>query len=368
MSHWIGQKPENKMYYAVIIAGGSGTRLWPLSRRNRSKQSLQLVGDRTMFQHAVDRLAPLFPPERIYVVTREDQCELLASQMPDLPISNFITEPFGRGTAAAIGLAAIHLQRRDPEPVMAVLTADHFIADPEKFRQALKAAFTAARDGHLVTLGIKPSSASTGFGYIQQGQSLGSVEDFPVYRVERFTEKPSLDRARQMLASGNYSWNSGMFVWRVGRILQEFKKQMPELNAQLLQVGAALQKPDYKAVLGSVWKQVKEQTIDYGVMEHASDVVVFPVDIGWTDVGNWGSLAELLPADKDGNIFVGPYKEIDTHNTMVFGGKRLVATIGVQDIVIVDSEDALLVCAKESEQEVREIVERLKKNGDNQWL
>jgi mannose-1-phosphate guanylyltransferase len=356
------------MDYAVIIAGGSGTRLWPLSRRNRSKQSLQLVGKRTMFQHAVDRLAPLFQPAQIYVVTREDQSELLASQVPELPLSNFITEPFGRGTAAAIGLAAIHLQSKDPEPVMAVLTADHFIADPEKFRQVLKAALKAARDGHLVTLGIKPGSASTGFGYIQQGESLGSVEDFPVFRVERFTEKPSLDRARQMLASGNYSWNSGMFVWRVGRILQEFKKQMPDLQAQLLQVGTVLHKPDYKAVLESAWKQVKEQTIDYGVMEHASDVVVIPVDIGWTDVGNWASLAELLPADKNGNIFVGPYKEIDTHNTLVFGGKRLVATIGVQDIVVVDSDDAILICAKQREQEVKEIVERLKQNGDNQWL
>jgi mannose-1-phosphate guanylyltransferase len=356
------------MYYAVIIAGGSGTRLWPLSRRNRSKQSLQLVGKRTMFQHAVDRLAPLFQPAQIYVVTREDQCELLSSQVPELPLSNFLTEPFGRGTAPAIGLAAIHLQERDPHAIMAVLTADHFISNTEKFRQALAAAQGTAADGHLVTLGIKPGSASTGFGYIQQGESLGRTDDFPVFRVERFTEKPGMEQARQMLASGNYSWNSGMFVWQVGRILREFKEQMPDLHDQLLQVGTALQKPDYKIVLETVWKQVKEQTIDYGVMEHASDVVVLPVDIGWTDVGNWASLAELLPADKDGNIFIGPCKEIDTHNTMVFGGKRLVATIGIQDIVIVDAEDALLVCAKNREQEVREIVERLKQNGDNQWL
>ena len=171
-----------------------------------------------------------------------------------------------------------------------------------------------------------------------------------------------------MVVSGKYSWNSGMFVWRVDRILEEFRAQMPDLYAQLMKVEAALESVDAKVVLGRVWNQVAEQTIDYGVMEHAKDVVVFPVDIGWTDVGSWASLAELLPPDQEGNIFVGPYKEIDTHNTFVFGGKRLVATIGLKDIVIVDSEDALLVCAKQREQEVREIVERLKKDGDNQWL
>jgi mannose-1-phosphate guanylyltransferase len=186
--------------------------------------------------------------------------------------------------------------------------------------------------------------------------------------VERFTEKPVLDVARQMVTSGRYSWNSGMFVWRVDRILQEFRDQMPALYAQLTEVEVALGSSDYQAVLARAWNRLAEQTIDYGVMEHAADVVVIPVDIGWTDVGSWASLADLLPPDQDGNIFVGPYQEIDTHNTLVFGGKRLVATIGLQDIVIVDSEDALLVCARNREQEVREIVERLKINGDSQWL
>jgi mannose-1-phosphate guanylyltransferase len=359
---------ESKMYYAVIMAGGSGTRLWPLSRRGHSKQSLKLVGERTMFQHAVDRLVPLFQPEQIFVVTREDQSALLSSQVPELPPSNFINEPVGRGTAPAIGLAAICLRKRDPEATMAVLTADHFISDTGKFRQVLAAASLMAQDGHLVTLGIKPVSASTGFGYIQQGECTGINNDFPAFRVERFTEKPEAELARQMLASGRYSWNSGMFIWQVDRILTEFQNQQPELYSQLLEVEAAIGNPDFKTILNRVWKQVTEQTIDYGVMEHASDVVVLPVDIGWIDVGSWASLAELLPPNQDGNIFVGPYKEIDTHNTLVFGGKRLIATIGVQDIVIVDSDDALLVCAKNREQEVREIVQQLKTNGGSQWL
>ena len=171
-----------------------------------------------------------------------------------------------------------------------------------------------------------------------------------------------------MLASGDFSWNSGMFVWRVDRILAEFQNQMPDLYAQLMEVEAGFGSLDAKGVLARVWNRVDEQTIDYGVMEHARDVVVIPVDIGWTDVGSWASLAELLPTDQDGNIFVGPYKEIDTHNTLVFGGTRLVATIGVQDIVIVDSEDAVLVCAKNREQEVRQMVDLLKANGENHWL
>ncbi len=356
------------MNYAVIMAGGSGTRLWPVSRRSRSKQSLQLVGNRTMFQHAVDRLDPLYKPGQIFVVTRQDQSELLASQVPELPAGNFINEPVGRGTAPAIGLAAIHLQRKDPDAVMAILTADHYIANPERFRQALEAATLLARGGYLVTLGIKPTSPSTAFGYIEQGQEGGTIRDFQIFRVKCFTEKPGTDAAEKMVASGRYSWNSGMFIWRASRILEEIEDQMPELYTQLMDVKSAFGGPEAQNIFTRVWNQVAEQTIDYGVMEHARDVVVLPADIGWTDVGNWASLAELLPTDKEGNIFVGPYKEIDTHNTLVFGGKRLVATIGLKDIVIVDSEDALLVCAKSREQEVRDIVELLKNNGESHWL
>jgi mannose-1-phosphate guanylyltransferase len=356
------------MYYALIMAGGSGTRLWPLSRKNRSKQSLKLVGDRTMFQQAVDRLVPLFHLDRIFVVTRDEQSSLLASQVPDLPVHNFILEPIGRGTAPAIGLAAIHLRQRDPGGIMAVLTADHFIAQPERFLQVLRDAALIAADGNLVTLGIKPSSASTGFGYIQQGKRLADLEGFHVFHVEKFIEKPDQETASRMVNSGDYSWNSGMFIWRVDRILNEIERQMPELFEQLSQVEASLGKPEYATVLSRVWPQVTQQTIDYGVMEHASDVLVIPTDIGWTDVGSWGSLFELLPADQDGNISIGPCLGIDTHNTLVFGEKRLVATLGVRDMVIVDTEDALLVCPKSRGQEVREIVEKLKENKQSQWL
>ena len=356
------------MYYALIMAGGSGTRLWPLSRNGRSKQSLKFIGNRSMFQQAVERLAPLFPLEQIFVVTRDEQSALLSSQCPDLPSGNFIVEPMGRGTAPAIGLAAIHLQQRDPAAIMAVLTADHHIAETERFRQVLQAASLLAADGHLITLGIKPSSPSTGFGYIHQGKSLGSVKGFPVFTVVRFTEKPDPEMALHMVNCGEYSWNSGMFIWRVDRILEEIERQMPELYAQLNEVEASIGKPDYAPVLSRVWPQVAKQTIDYGVMEGARQVSVIPVDIGWSDIGSWGSLLELLRKDQDGNILIGPSLEIDTHNTLVFGDKRLIATIGVEGMIIVDTEDALLVCSKDRDQDVREIVEQLKANQQNEWL
>jgi len=356
------------MDYALIMAGGIGTRLWPLSRRNRPKQSLKLVGERTMLQYAVGRIAPLFPPEQIFVVTSAEHVEPLAAQAPELPAENFIVEPEGRGTAPAIGLGAIHLRRQDPEAVMAVLTADHFIAEEARFRRALTAAGQMAAEGHLITLGIEPASPSTGYGYIKQGECLGEVCGFKVFRVECFTEKPDLETATRMVESGSYSWNSGMFIWRAERILEEFRRQMPQFYAQLMRVERALGTPAYQATLKRIWPRVAKQTIDYGVMERAEDVVVIPVDIGWSDVGSWGSLLALLPADEEGNILVGPHVGLDTRDTLVFGQGRLIATIGLEGLVIVDTEDALLVCAREREQDVRDIVRRLEESGDTEWL
>ena len=321
-----------------------------------------------MFQYAVERLSPLFPPEHIIVATKSANVGLLASQTPALPLENFLVEPEGRGTAPAIGLAAIHLFRRDPEAVMAVLTADHYISDTEGFRRALAAAEKVAQTGYLVTLGINPSSPATGYGYIRRAERLKIEADLPVFHVERFVEKPSLEDARRLAVDGDHSWNSGMFIWRVDRILPEFKRQMPEFYAQLSEVEASLGSPEYASVLHRIWPQVKEQTIDYGVMEGARDVAVMPIDIGWTDVGSWSSLFGILPMDADGNIFTGPHETIDTRNTLVIGEKRLVATIGLEGMVIVDTEDALLICSREHEQDVREIVKRLKQEGRTAWV
>jgi len=356
------------MFFAVVMAGGSGTRLWPLSRNQTPKQSLKLVGTRTLFQHAVDRLAPLFPADQVIVVTRSDHLNVLQEQAPKIPRVNFIVEPEGRGTAPAIGLAAIHLHHRDPEAAMAVLTADHFITDTDCFRRVLGAAEGIARLGYLVTLGIQPDSPSTGFGYIEFGQALDGSGEFDAYRINRFIEKPDLEKAAKMVASKSFVWNSGMFVWQVEQILAEFSRQMPELTDCLSELKPFLGTSEYEAHLTRLWPKVAKQTIDYGIMEGAKQAAVIPVSMGWTDVGSWGSLFDLLPVDESGNIQIGPVVSIDSSNTLALGGKRLIATLGVQDLVIIDAEDALLVCRRDRAQDVRQIVDQLKKPGYTQWV
>ena len=359
-------------FYALIMAGGTGTRLWPASRRNRPKQTLKLVGNRTMFEHTVDRIAPVFQPDHILVVAGGEHVSDLADQAPELPAQNLIVEPLGRGTAPAIGLGAIHLHRRDPGAVMAVLTADHFIANVDRFQRVLEAAAEVAREEHLVTLGVEPSSPSTGYGYIQQGEALGKTGGFDVFRVARFTEKPDEQTARQMVESGDYTWNSGMFIWTVDRIIEEFQRQMPDLYVKLAEVEGVLGTDGYRPTLARVWPTVEKEAIDYGVMEGAEDVAVVPVDIGWSDVGSWGSLGDLLASmgeeDSNGNVVVGQHIAIDTENSLVFGDERLVATIGLENMVIVDSGDAVLICPAGREQEVRDLVRLLQRREMNQYL
>jgi mannose-1-phosphate guanylyltransferase len=349
--------------YAVIMAGGGGTRLWPMSRKTHPKQMLTLLGDRSMFQMSVDRLLPLLPPERILVVTAGDQVEPLSEQVPALPRDNFIVEPMGRGTAPCIGLTAVHLQKRDPDAVMAVLTADHYIQKKETFRAVLTAAQNVAEDGYLVTLGITPTFPSTGYGYINRGERLGERGGFPYFRVRRFTEKPDGETARRFLEEGTYAWNSGMFVWRASRILEEMNGLMPDLHETLHRLQAALTGGDYDEVLANLWPKVEKETIDYGVMERAERVAVIPVEMGWSDVGSWDAVQELLAADEQNNVSRGDHIAVETTDTMVFSrSEHLIATVGVEHLIVVDTPDAVLITTPERAEQVREVVQRLRDN------
>ena len=359
-------------YYAVIMAGGGGTRLWPLSRQNRPKQMLQLVDEYSLFQSAVHRLEGMFPPDRIYVVTVEEQAAQLQNQCPQIPRANYMLEPMPRGTASVVGLAAAVLKNQDPEAVMAVLTADHVIANDGKFLQLLGSAHAVAQDGYLVTLGISPTYPATGYGYIHQGELIAPYGGLNVYDVLRFIEKPSEDKAQAMLLAGGHAWNSGMFVWRVDRVLAEFHRQMPDLSAKLAEISKVWDQPEKEAVVERIWPQIQAETIDYGIMENAQKVAVIPAeDLGWSDVGSWDALFDILPSDEDGNIIMGGrHIQVDTHDSLVYMNqdRRLIVTIGVKDLVVVDTGDVVLVCRKDQAQKVRQVVEQLKQSLDVDYI
>lgn len=360
----------NKSFYAVIMAGGGGTRLWPLSRSARPKQMLKLGSDRTLFQLAVDRLYGLIPPEQILVVTSAEMAFDLQKDSPDIPPENYLIEPAPKGTAAVVGLAAAFLHQKDQQSVMAVLTADHIIQDVAYFQKILQVADEAARLGYLVTLGIHPSHPSTGYGYIQRGQAVVEINQQRVYQVLKFKEKPDAETARKMVESGDHDWNSGMFFWQVNQIRQEIKEQLPELYKVMLQIEKS--GFDRKEDWLPLWMGLKPETIDYGIMEHARQVVVIPAaGLGWNDVGSWESLFEVLEGDGDGNIrLTSQWFALDSQKTLVLceDDRRLIATIGVENLIIVDSGNVLLVCHKDKAQSVREIVQILKQSGRENYL
>jgi mannose-1-phosphate guanylyltransferase len=353
--------------YPVIMAGGGGTRLWPISRRDRPKQMIPLVEENTLFQSTVQRLSGLFSTDSVMVVTVEEQAERLMEQAPELAPANFLLEPAPRGTASVVGLAAAVLHKRDPQAVMILLPADHYIRNVDLFHLLLTAATDVAQTGYLVTLGIKPTSPATVYGYIQRGQALAEKFSYPAYQVLKFKEKPDEKQARQMLASGDHSWNSGMFIWRADAILAEIGRQMPELKAALDKIMGAWDTPEQEAVLQSVWPGLKNETIDYGIMEKAAKVAVLPASgLEWSDIGNWDSLFDVLVPDENGNIVVGAdHMQLETNNTLVYGNndERMIVTIGVDDMVIVDTGDVLLVCRKDQASKVRSVVEQLKASG-----
>ncbi|MFW5748716.1 MAG: mannose-1-phosphate guanylyltransferase [Chloroflexota bacterium] len=357
-------------YYALILAGGGGTRLWPMSRKATPKQLLSLIDQRTMFEVSIERLAPLFAPDHIFIVTGAQYIDIMREKAPHIPPENFIVEPFGRdsGPAAALGIAVIH--QRDPEAVVAQLNVDHFIGQEEKFLELLRVAHKVATDGYIVTLGISPSYPATGFGYIRQGDQIEEINGFTCYHTRGFTEKPSLVAATSFVASGQYSWNSGMFIWSTGRAMEEFEHQQPEIYGLLQELNANAASGDLNAAIEAIWERMPKISIDYAVMESAKQMAVIPADIGWNDIGSWTSLFEVHKLDKFGNLFRGKAPErviLDTENTMVYSD-RLIVTIGVEDIIIVDTDDVLFICHKDRSQDVRDVVSYLKSIKRDEYL
>ena len=359
-------------YYAVVMAGGGGTRLWPLSRQAHPKQMVSLDGQRSLFQLAIERLQVLFPVQNILVVTVASQAEALRVQCPQIPPENYLLEPLPRSTASVVGLAAVALRCRDPQAVMAVVTADHVIQNVTRFVQLLEAGFQVAQQDLLVTLGIWPVFPSTGYGYIQTGEALGEFNSIPARKGVAFKEKPDAVSAARFIAGGDHFWNSGMFIWKVSRILAEFERSMPVLASALERIASAWNSDERHGVLEQEWEALEPVSIDYGIMEKATQVAVLPAsDLSWSDVGSWDSLYDFLPADEKGNISVNAnWLDLDTNSTLVYSQdpKRLIVTIGVQDLIVVDTGDALLICPRSEAQKVRQVVATLKENKRNNYL
>ncbi len=350
--------PSQDHTYAVIMAGGIGSRFWPKSRAAKPKQYLSLVDEGSLIQNTTARLQGLFSKETILVVTTQNQERLLREQLPWLPLQNILFEPMGRNTAPAIGLAAIHLLDKDPNATMVVLPADHRITNVKKFLDTLTSGINIAKNKNdaLVTLGIEPSYPSTGYGYIESGEQ----HDEASYNVARFTEKPDRDTAESFLAAGTFFWNSGIFIWQAETILKNIEKYMPDLHAGLLDIKSSLHTDNASRVCEQVYSALQGQSIDFGILEKAQHVYVIPSEFGWNDLGTWDEVYKSSKADENGNVVCGQALLKDVHNSYVEATDRIVSVIGVDDLIIVDQPDAVLICKKERSQDVRWITEKLK--------
>jgi len=352
------------MLHAVIMAGGAGTRFWPVSRRDRPKQFLSLVDGRSLLRITFERIQPLVPPDRIWVVTTGPTAELTRRELPELPPDHVLTEPVGRDTAACTGLAAVAVRRSDPDAVCVVLPADHIIRDASRFRRAVEAGSAhVEREGGLLTFGVRPTRPETGFGYLRIGAEHGSIGEWSVHRLAEFVEKPDLDTARRYLAEGGYLWNSGMFVWPASELLEEIRLQLPRLSEGLERVAAAWGTAGAEPVVGEVYPTLPRVSVDYGVMEGARRCWTIPVAFPWSDVGAWPALGELLDADADGNATRGRVVALDCRDTVLVGDGPLVAAAGLRDLVVVATPDAVLVVPAAEAQRVKDLVAAIEDRG-----
>lgn len=347
---------------AVIMAGGRGERFWPKSRNNRPKQFLSLTSDgETMIQKTVKRLSPLVSAEDIFIVTNAAYADLVNDQLPDVPRENILCEPCARNTAPCIAFAATIIQKKYGDAMMLVLPSDHLIGYENIYIKTLQTAIRTAEEGNnLVTIGITPAYPETGYGYINFGKEAGDA-----YEVERFVEKPDLPTAKKYLASGKYLWNSGMFVWKASAIMYNMKQFMPEIHDGAVRIGDSYGTDSYEETLIKEFTAFTSESVDFGIMEKASDIYTIPGSFGWDDVGSWLAVERINETDDKKNYFDGDVIAVDSERTTVCGGKRLVAAIGTRDIVIVDTDDVLLVCSKNNTQDVKKVIAQLKEHGRN---
>jgi mannose-1-phosphate guanylyltransferase len=352
--------------FAVIMAGGRGTRFWPRSRGIMPKQLLDITGEKTMLQQTVDRIMPLVPVQNIIIVTSAEQAELVRRQLPQVPDENIIAEPVGRNTAACICLAATKIYRQDPEAVMLVLPADHYISRPDEFRRCLEAAAEAARAiSALVTIGVAPQHPETGYGYIQYDKSRSVAGAF---RVEHFHEKPDRKRAQQYVSQGNFLWNSGMFIWRASVILDAIQKYLPAMYDLMYPLTQVWGTATADEAIARAYGKVQSVSIDYGVMEKAADVYTLVGDFGWNDIGSWSAIYDIAPKDGAGNSLRGDVIAVESERCLVHSPHKLTAIIGLRDIVVVETPDALLVMHRDRAQDVRRVVDELEHRGRKELL
>lgn len=356
--------------YGVIMAGGGGTRFWPLSRHTMPKQLLNLSGKDRMINETVDRIAAIADKKDIFIVTNVDQVPGMQAAVTvtgRVDADHILAEPSARNTAACIGYAAMEIIKKYGDGIMTIFPSDHFIRDQKAFERVLRYACEVAdKEDCLVTLGIAPTFPCTGYGYIKYEKP--ASDDLSACQVLEFKEKPDLETAKSYIESGNYAWNSGMFVWKASVILDQMKKLLPDVYECIEKIGDAMGTPDEKKVIAEIYPTIPSISIDYGIMEKASDVRVISADMGWSDVGSWDNLGEIYEEDDEGNVFAGDYLAIDTKGCITYSEKRLITTIGVENLIVVETEDAILVCDKSRAQDVKLAVEELKDAGRTELL
>lgn len=357
--------------YIVLMAGGTGTRFWPRSRKRYPKQLLNIIGSRSMLQLTYDRIKNMTSADRILIITNEEQKPIIEDQLPEIPQTNIIAEPMGRNTAPCIGLAATIIKKiQNQNEVMVVLPADHLIGDANSFVKTINAGVEYIESNNcLLTLGVTPNYPETGYGYIQAGDKITNINDKAIYKVKTFAEKPNKDTAERFLKSGDFFWNSGMFIWKVNHILEEIDEHIPELSEDLKQIEASFGKSKFDKIVQEVYSRSKAISIDYGVMEHAKDVCVIKADFQWNDLGSWEAVYNISPKDKSGNVVDSQHSIlINAKNNYLYSSKKLIAAVDVENLVVVEIDDAILICKKDNSQNVKSIVEYIERKDMEEYL